>query len=133
MTIRVRAAALQISRREVEEAHEMVNHSVKLLIRDQPAERSADLEVAHRTNVLQRGKRDRRQPHFRPGKGRDYEQRQLFAAEDLVTDGFVEKHRGRQANGPPFSLIKDSLRLEEERLAEPFSSNDDELVIPVGP
>jgi len=52
VAVGVRAAALELARREVEEADEVVDDALELLIGDQRGECRADLQVAERADVL---------------------------------------------------------------------------------
>ena len=89
------------------------------------------LEPVGLAEMLQRGRRDRRQPDLRPRQRRGREERQRVLAEDLVADGLVEEIAGRQADRPRLALVEDALGLEEERLAEALRADDDELVVAV--
>src|SRR6266498_949606 len=127
MAVGIRAAALKLAWREIEQADEMIDHAAQLRVGDQTTEGGADLEVTHRTDMLERSQSDRREPDLRPRKRRHDEEGQQLAAENLVANRFVEQHSHGKAGGPAFALIKDALGLEKERLAESFGADDDEL------
>src|SRR5438270_251008 len=63
---------------------------------------------------------------------RSVEERDRFAAEDLVADRLVEQAAARQARGLAFALVEDALGLEQQRLAEALGADDDELVVAPG-
>ena len=131
VAVRVCAAALELARREIEEADEVVDDALELLVGDQASESGANLEPVQRADVLERRKRDRREPDLRPRKGRHHEEGQELPAEDLVADRFVEEDSRRQAGRPSLTLVKDALGLEKQGLAEALGADDDELVVPV--
>src|SRR5690348_2661960 len=129
MAVGVGTAALQLARREIEEADKVIDDAVKVLVGKQPVEGGTDLEVARGARVLERRQRNRRQPQLRPRKRRHREKGQQLAAEDLVADRFVEEGAGRQADRSSLALVEDALRLEQKRLAESLGADDDELVV----
>ena len=129
VAVGVGGAALQLARREVEQADEVVDDAVQPGVGDQAAEAGADLEVVERVEVLERRHRDRRQPDLRPGQRRGGEQGDRLAAEDLVADRLVEQVAARQADRVAFALVEDALGLEQQRLAEALGADDDELVV----
>jgi hypothetical protein len=94
-------AALQLARREVEQAHEVVDHAVQLRVGDQPPSRGRPQAVG-RADLLQRGHRDRGEPDLRPRQRRRGEERDRLAAEDLVADRLVEQVAARQAGRRPW-------------------------------
>ena len=129
VAVGVGRAALQLARREVEQAHEVVDDAVQLGVGDQAGQPRADLQPVGRADVLEHGQRDRREPDLRPRQRRRGEQRDRLAAEDLVADRLVEQVAARQADGVALALVEDALGLEQQRLAEALGADDDELVV----
>src|SRR3954469_21914490 len=114
MAIGVRTAALKLAWGEIEQADKMIDDAVQVLVGEKPVEGCADLELVHRAKVLQRRKRNCREPELRPRKGRHREKGQQLPAEDLVSDRFVEEAACRQAGRSSLSLVEDPLGLEKE-------------------
>ena len=131
VAVGVGAAALELARREVEEADEVIDDAVELLVGDQARQSGAHLKTPHRPEVLEGGQGDRREPGLGPGEGRRREEGQGLPAEDLVTDRFVEEVADGQTGGPSLALVEDALGLEEQGLSESLGADDDELVVSV--
>src|SRR5437588_6355357 len=89
---------------------------MELLVIDQAVDAGANFELAHRADVLERGKRDCREPDLRPRQRRHYEEGQELPAKDLVADRFVEEGSRRQTGGSSLSLVKDEISLVKKGL-----------------
>src|SRR5262249_55043485 len=131
VAVGVGAAALELARRAVQEADEVMDDAVELFVGDQARQSGADLETIHGPDVLERCRRDRREPRLGPWERRGGQKGEELPTKDLVPDRFVEEISDGQTGGPPLTLVEDPLGLEEQGLAEPLGADDDELVVTV--
>ena len=132
VAVGVVGAALQLARREVEQADEVVDDAAQLLRRRSGARGAGStfrpsicptcFSVVAAIAVSQT---------FDHGSERRREERERLLAEDLVADRLVEQVAGGQADRPRLALVEDALGLQQQRLAEALGADDDELVVAV--
>jgi hypothetical protein len=120
-------AALQVARRKVEQADEVVHHAAQVAVGDEAGEARAHLEAVRPVEALQRRERDGREPDLRPPQRRTGVELDGLLAEDLVADRLVEQLVVRQA-GDATPLRQHALGLEQKRLAEALRAHHDELL-----
>src|SRR4029453_11633192 len=86
MAVGVAGGALHLDGGEIEKPNEMVNDAVQSLVGHQARQLRSDFQAVGPANMLERRRRDGREPQLRPRQRRGGEEGECLLAKDLVAD-----------------------------------------------
>ena len=132
VAVGVGGAALQLARREVEQAHEVVDDAVQLRVVDQAGEaRRSTFRPSTAPTCFSVASAIAVSQTFDHGSGDAAKKAIASRLKILSPIGLSSRLPRGQADRPALALVEDALGLEQQRLAEALGADDDELVVAV--